>query len=444
MTTELAILNKNGIALAADSAVTVTHSPQRQKVYNTANKLFMLSKYHPVGIMVFGNASFMGMPWETVIKDFRQKLDETSYPTIADYARAFIENFEQGASLITAADQAEYFEQEVTGFFTYIRDKVNKAVEEEFEAKKKPVPDTRVRTLAGRTIKEEFDSWTAEKNLPTFSDADVQELLKAYKGITGKVVKQVFQKLPLTKTARGQLEKLSVDIFCKDRFFKDVSGIVVAGFGDQEHFPALKSFFFAALVNGKLKHKERSEAKISAQSSAEIHPFAQDDMIVEFVEGMHPELTKFLDGYVKELFRQLSDGLLQSFAPLMQDKKDAYAKTLKSLTKQLLTEFEKQMKTFKELKHVAPILGAVASLPKDELATMAEALVNLTSFKRKMSMDVESVGGPIDVAVISKGDGFVWIKRKHYFKPEFNPHFQANYYRKTPDEGRGHDTGSED
>jgi hypothetical protein len=60
---------------------------------------------------------------------------------------------------------------------------------------------------------------------------------------------------------------------------------------------------------------------------------------------------------------------------------------------------------------------------------MAESLVNLTSFKRKFSRDAETVGGPIDVAVISKADGFVWIKRKHYFAKDLNPQFLTNYYR---------------
>ncbi len=68
-------------------------------------------------------------------------------------------------------------------------------------------------------------------------------------------------------------------------------------------------------------------------------------------------------------------------------------------------------------------------LPKDELAAMAEALVSLTSFKRKVTMESETVGGPIDVAVISKGDGFVWIKRKHYFDAELNPQFFSNNYK---------------
>ena len=68
-----------------------------------------------------------------------------------------------------------------------------------------------------------------------------------------------------------------------------------------------------------------------------------------------------------------------------------------------------------------PVVNIVSSLPKDELAAMAESLVNITKFRRRISPETESVGGPIDVAIISKGDGFVWVKRKHYFDPVLNP-----------------------
>ena len=78
---------------------------------------------------------------------------------------------------------------------------------------------------------------------------------------------------------------------------------------------------------------------------------------------------------------------------------------------------------------VSDIVETTKSLPKDELAAMAETLVNLTSFKKRVSGEEETVGGPIDVAVISKGDGFVWIKRKHYFDSKYNPHFMENYFR---------------
>jgi hypothetical protein len=53
MTAEVAVLNKYGVALAADSAVTVDHWHQGKvttKIYNSANKVFTLSKFEPVGI----------------------------------------------------------------------------------------------------------------------------------------------------------------------------------------------------------------------------------------------------------------------------------------------------------------------------------------------------------------------------------------------------------
>ena len=72
-------------------------------------------------------------------------------------------------------------------------------------------------------------------------------------------------------------------------------------------------------------------------------------------------------------------------------------------------------------------MSIVGVLPKEELAEMAETLVSLTSFKRRMTPEAETVGGPIDVAVISKGDGLVWVKRKHYFDKDLNlRYFERN------------------
>ena len=86
-------------------------------------------------------------------------------------------------------------------------------------------------------------------------------------------------------------------------------------------------------------------------------------------------------------------------------------------------ELIKKLQDHSSENYVSPVLSAVEMLSKDDLAHMAETLVSLTSFKRRMSLDLETVGGPIDVAVISKKDGFVWVKRKHYFNSELNPNF---------------------
>ncbi len=73
--------------------------------------------------------------------------------------------------------------------------------------------------------------------------------------------------------------------------------------------------------------------------------------------------------------------------------------------------------------HAWPLQRVIGSLPVDEMAELAETLIMLESLKEKVTQPTESVGGPIDVCVIGKSDGFVWIKRKHYFQPELNPQF---------------------
>lgn len=70
MTAEVAILNKSAVALAADSKVSIGGG-RPEKTYDTQNKIFTLSKIHPVGILVYNNADFMSFPWETIIKLYR-------------------------------------------------------------------------------------------------------------------------------------------------------------------------------------------------------------------------------------------------------------------------------------------------------------------------------------------------------------------------------------
>ena len=86
MTAEIAIMNKTAVALAADSAVTIEQE-KGQKIFNTVNKLFALSKYHPVGVTIYGSANFMDVLWESIIKIYRAKLGKQSFPTLKRICR---------------------------------------------------------------------------------------------------------------------------------------------------------------------------------------------------------------------------------------------------------------------------------------------------------------------------------------------------------------------
>jgi hypothetical protein len=53
MTSEVAVMSRRGVGLAADSAVTIGEG---KMIYHTAEKLFLNSFNLPVGIMTFGAA----------------------------------------------------------------------------------------------------------------------------------------------------------------------------------------------------------------------------------------------------------------------------------------------------------------------------------------------------------------------------------------------------
>ncbi len=137
---------------------------------------------------------------------------------------------------------------------------------------------------------------------------------------------------------------------------------------------------------------------------------------------LNQTLKNYFESIIQSIASKLSQEISNEEANQMIDKmNEEFNKTRMSL----LDSYEEEMRKYTKYIHIEPILTTVSILPKNELGEMAEALVNLTSLKRRVTTDKETVGGPTDVALISKGDGFIWIKRKHYFEPELNPDFFA-------------------
>lgn len=240
----------------------------------------------------------------------------------------------------------------------------------------------------------------------------------------------MYQKLPLTNNYINKLIEISSLIYYKDIFPQNYSGVVIAGFGDSDTFPVVEEYQVEAIINNRLKYNlvDRPHKRINFNNTAAIIPFAQSDSVATFLEGIDPKCKNIIYSYLENLFADYPIKVLDKIKNINQKDKQKLTEELSRISKELVDFFKKNIDNYIREKNIDPIINTVAFLPKDELALMAESLVNLTSFKQRISMDSETVGGPIDVAIISKGDGFVWIKRKHYFKQELNPHYLSKYY----------------
>jgi hypothetical protein len=92
MTSEVCIMNRQAAVLAADSATTVSRWAEGKletRYFKGANKIVQLSHHHPVGVMIFNSAELLQVPWELLIKGFRDHLQEKAFNELEGYAQEF-------------------------------------------------------------------------------------------------------------------------------------------------------------------------------------------------------------------------------------------------------------------------------------------------------------------------------------------------------------------
>ena len=407
MTAEVAIMNTRGIAMAADSAVTLGGSG---KIYNSADKLFALSKEHPVGIMIYGSAGIMGVSWEIIIKDYRDYLGSKSFDKLIKYKMDFI-NFLSRYPCFTKKKSIDYLESRCFDIFSSVLTRFLVALRVEFKDKGK-IKLSEINSLFNTLLKsrkEYLRKFETQKQVKPFLG-----FINSNQRTINKLIKIVFENYKISKKQTAELTNILKLDFQKCVFIEDYTGIVIAGYGEKEIFPTLCSFQVSGKLGNSLICFENEIAQLDTNFSATIRPFAQTNIVQQFVRGFDWD---FLDTANEKVA-----AILDSMSPLINDPD----KKKTNAISELLEDYQRKLSdtVFKD-----PILDIVEHMQKSELVSMAEAMVNLTALKRHISVDGESVGGPIDVALITKGEGFIWIKKKTNYDPNLNRELNQNYFR---------------
>lgn len=429
MTAEICVMNTMGIALAADSAVTIGSG---RKIYNSANKLFTLSKYNPVGIMVYGNANFVRIPWESIIKVYRQNLGQKTFDKLEEYSHDFISYLKNSPfHELMCPEQEEYYVlSTISSYFEILVKDIIKSLQARVNEVPNLTDEETLINLANAKVEALLKKYDETEFITNFNDEDIRYLLDKYGEHLSELIRGIFEKMIYSEELITNLSYIGVNYLVKE-FSPDRSGIVIAGFGEKEIYPSLFSHHIDGTINGKVKTVLDDEERIGFNNAASIIPFAQSDMAQTFIRGIDPEFEQLSNGYINYIFEELPKKIVSQFENILPDEMiDNIRKNLVEEFKRINDNYNEVMNNYKQENFTRPIINVVRSLPKDELAEIAEALVNLTSFRRKVSSSPETVGGPIDVAVITKGDGMVWIKRKHYFDANINQQFAQNYLRR--------------
>ena len=421
MTAIVGVLSRRGIAFAADSAATHT-SPSGQKITNHANKIFTLSKYQPVGVALYNNLDFMGIPWDNIIKMFRDDLQHKKFATLQLYIDEFWKFIKKNCLTTVVRDQEGYVE--------VLAESYNKEIHN-FALSQIGGSITQANTVQYFQYYlaklDDFKESLSPFKAPDFSSYKFADFQKYAKKSLDKVLVGITTIQGCPADFRIKFEESLYSLLCHNShtYFLH-TGLVFFGYGDRELFPSYKEYLVSYAVNNHIKYTPNSSYEINNLRKAVIAPFAQTDVTNTVIRAVEDDLRqKFYDnnkitlgGFRDEIVNQMTvanapQQLIDILNGLDIEKySDAY---------------RKGMNDYIQNCYIDSLIETVAFLSKEDLADMAESLVRMTCIKRRITSTQETVGGPVDVAVVTKGDGFVWMKRKHYFDPKLNPQFFERY-----------------
>jgi hypothetical protein len=404
MTAEIAIYNRLGLALAADSAVTIG----RERVHKMSSKLFSLAPHNDIAIMVFGSGELCGYPWDTVIKAFRGVIGKKVYDKVSDCARDFITHIKNGGF------EPDYKNEGLNYLFIIhiLRDLSEKTKEHKTKSEFLKLINSEIdRRNKDLDNVKDLDQFCNLQDFTNYYATDIKKWCEDKSIFDRKISKDLHRKI--VKHLYKQLSKEILSPY--------YSGLVFAGYGKNEYFPVVERH----AVDGKgkfgLRHwvQDCEDANEPDNEKVAIIPFAQTDIATLFMEGIFPNQLQFIFRSLDALLANKSDELVKTY---VKDPKVASVERLRQRRENIaaVTSFMDEFKKFRYQIHVSKILEVVEHLPKEELADMARAIIDLTSLRRKVDSKLETVGGPVDVVIISKGDGLVWINRKTYFDPMLN------------------------
>ena len=305
MTAIVGILNKKGIAIAADSAVTFKSDPRillnkkgeevivtEDKVINSGDKMLRLKDKQPVVIMIVENSHLKDFPWDAIVRWYRKKNDASGFPKLKNYIEDFL----------------AFVEHEV---------------------------------------------------------------------LTSKISHQ--QTKP--------------------------TNLVFAGYGENEAYPSICQCIVTGIRKGKLLCTKPNFVTITEENESAIFDDGQPDIIDAIHFGIQDcridPICNSLPGLLKELLFQV--GILD----ILNNKINPV--TIYREAKDLIDESSR--------KHFYKRLNDIKSYNLQEMACFAENLIKATELHRKITFQQEGVGGLVDLAIITKNDGFQWLNRKSWYEP---------------------------
>ena len=406
MTSQIICMNKLGLAAASDSSVTISRGNNR-RTYASAEKIFSLGPDHKVIVLHSGTTEFLDHPFEVLLTEWKKTLNRP-LQKLDDYVDNFINWISHRQDLFSEDLQNEFLKNLAREYLLVIRTYIMNALEE------KEIPSSEWNSeeafrVANEVLENDI-AWLDDRpDLIGLNANWCDSRYNFFKDVFSEVIEYVFDDVP-----RNHISDKHYETICRRLMYKSFDSydfdakLVFAGYGEQDIYPIESFISLQGAIADRPRHQRGSDA-ISTSHSSNLRTHGQDEAIHTFLRAYHRSFLQLAISNLEEYSSLLESDVIASL-PQGEDEEVETAvqeRLEKQIEKLRAAFFEKSEKDW-----VDPFTSTLAGLPITSLAKMAESLIELQILRQSSQAVQDTVGGPVDVAVVTRERGVEWFRHK--------------------------------
>lgn len=393
MTSQVAVLNQQGVAVASDTVVTVssTDASGERTVRTFANhtKIQQLGPAHQVVIASSGDSDVNGVDVMLLVSEWGRSCPDP-LDSLSDYVaslRAWLDadhwSIDTDSQTGNAMSSIRSCFEEIQGTLASLRGN---------SVSKKSVQRHPLLDLANE-VHEELSS---ADTLPYASDeSDRRWMDKVGIGV-GDLIDEVFVSdwdhvKADVDAARPTLEKIAPLVLSRIHNGNPFLGLAIIGYGTKDLYPQVISLGF----RGRYADTARLWERETIDHSDGIIAIAQSDAINGLINGASNHVVGAFLLALRNQLDELSDRM-----PRLREQSDEFVRTLHLEWLNIMNEGFR-----------VPFVSTINNLALRDLADLAESLVGIQALRAHASPEPPSVGGLIESLVIDRFEGVRWISR---------------------------------
>ena len=406
MTSQIVILNKLAVAAASDSSVTLTTPDGRRRPFPSAEKIYPLPAPHAVCVLHSGNTQLLDVPYVVLVGEWIRTLPTTRLARVQDYGDLFTSWVTDQDKLFTQKTQDDQLAWMLRDYFLAIRTDLL----ERCEARNVTGQDfagSAARDIVGEVLSERLQRLRHQPSIAGWDGFDGAGYLASRRSVLDQARDWVFDDSPRTTAGDAMLAEIAAELLRVSEPWSTDAQLVFAGFGEEEMFPAQLSITFQCILNDRLRAVVNDYVTVRDDGPV-ISPLAQTEAVDTFLRAYNPSYLgvahQTLDLALTTLHSRMKPGE-GSEVDLDEVVLSAHRSLDENWGRVCQEEF------------LGPMIDTVGGLPPAEIARMAESLVGLQILRQLTQAATETVGGPIDVALITREGGFRWLRHKALGSP---------------------------